>query len=242
MAHFAKTTSKRAGRSSIAARVGVGLLAALLLAAFLPIGGSAKVASAAGCPPELDYGSGGTWVQRLQGTLNAYYDIGDFTNSPYGFVPALAVDSSFGPQTQAAVKDYQSKHGLQVDGFVGPQTWGSLGFCVGNGNTGSVSGGGCHWNPGVVDACIAVNSNGYIIPDLYVYVNPTGHPDDVTVLIMLVEDGNQVASSTYGGTNTHIFGPLGYKAGSGHTWQEFVLSCVTGICNPHGTASPVQYS
>jgi peptidoglycan hydrolase-like protein with peptidoglycan-binding domain len=38
----------------------------------------------------------------------------------------LAVDGSFGPLTLIAVKDYQSKNGLKVDGFVGPQTRASL--------------------------------------------------------------------------------------------------------------------
>lgn len=38
----------------------------------------------------------------------------------------LAVDDSYGPATRAAVKDYQSKHGLQVDGLAGPKTQASL--------------------------------------------------------------------------------------------------------------------
>jgi len=35
-------------------------------------------------------------------------------------------DGVFGPQTEAAVKEYQRAHGLAVDGIVGPQTWASL--------------------------------------------------------------------------------------------------------------------
>ena len=38
----------------------------------------------------------------------------------------LAVDGSFGSKTLAAVKDYQSKNGLTVDGIVGTNTWGAL--------------------------------------------------------------------------------------------------------------------
>jgi len=38
----------------------------------------------------------------------------------------LSVDGSFGSQTLKAVKEYQKKNGLKVDGFVGPQTSASL--------------------------------------------------------------------------------------------------------------------
>ena len=34
----------------------------------------------------------------------------------------LAVDGDFGPVTEAATKEYQLRHGLAVDGIVGPQT------------------------------------------------------------------------------------------------------------------------
>jgi hypothetical protein len=36
------------------------------------------------------------------------------------------VDGKFGRQTEQAVMDYQSKHGLPPDGVVGPKTWGAL--------------------------------------------------------------------------------------------------------------------
>lgn len=38
----------------------------------------------------------------------------------------IAADGIFGPQTQLAIKAYQSSHGLTADGVVGPQTWGAL--------------------------------------------------------------------------------------------------------------------
>ena len=38
----------------------------------------------------------------------------------------LDEDCAFGPKTLKAVKDYQKSRGLDVDGVVGPQTWGQL--------------------------------------------------------------------------------------------------------------------
>jgi hypothetical protein len=61
----------------------------------------------------IKYGMKGDEVKNLQTTLN---------NLGY----SLDVDGSFGPQTLSAVKDYQKKNGLTVDGMVGPQTQGSL--------------------------------------------------------------------------------------------------------------------
>ena len=38
----------------------------------------------------------------------------------------IAVDGIFGPQTEGAVRAFQSSHGLAADGIVGPQTWPAL--------------------------------------------------------------------------------------------------------------------
>jgi hypothetical protein len=38
----------------------------------------------------------------------------------------IAVDGDWGPKTEAAVVDFQKKHGLMVDGIVGPKTTGKL--------------------------------------------------------------------------------------------------------------------
>ena len=61
----------------------------------------------------ISYGSSGDDVKKLQQAVNSY-----------GY--SLSVDGQFGSKTQAAVKDYQKKNGLSVDGIVGAKTWGSL--------------------------------------------------------------------------------------------------------------------
>lgn len=61
----------------------------------------------------IRYGSSGNDVKKLQEKLNSA-----------GY--KLDVDGQFGSKTQAAVKDYQQKNGLSVDGIVGTNTWGSL--------------------------------------------------------------------------------------------------------------------
>lgn len=61
----------------------------------------------------IKYGSRGSDVSNLQSTLN-------------GLGYNLSVDGIFGNKTQAAVRDFQSKNGLSVDGIVGVNTWGKL--------------------------------------------------------------------------------------------------------------------
>ena len=61
----------------------------------------------------IRYGSYGSDVSRLQKELNKH-----------GY--KLEVDGGYGKKTQAAVKDYQRKHGLAVDGVAGQDTWSSL--------------------------------------------------------------------------------------------------------------------
>lgn len=64
----------------------------------------------------LKNGSKGDEVKTLQEALNKFM--------PYG----LATDGIFGVLTEAAVKDFQYHKGLDIDGIVGPKTWGALGF------------------------------------------------------------------------------------------------------------------
>ena len=62
---------------------------------------------------QISYGSKGSDVTELQKLLNQN-----------GYT--LDVDGDFGTKTQAAVKDYQQKNNLSVDGIVGTNTWGAL--------------------------------------------------------------------------------------------------------------------
>lgn len=63
--------------------------------------------------PLIKKGSSGEAVRKLQRLLNAAG-------------ASLEEDGSFGPATDAAVRAYQKAHGLEVDGEVGPMTWGKL--------------------------------------------------------------------------------------------------------------------
>jgi serine/threonine protein kinase len=74
------------------------------------------------CPPTIQSGSTGTWVKTLQQDLNSR-GVRDQNGK------ALTVDGDFGPLTQYAVKSWQQKAKIGVDGIVGPQTWHSLGHC-----------------------------------------------------------------------------------------------------------------
>ncbi|GLV56348.1 hypothetical protein KDH_31890 [Dictyobacter sp. S3.2.2.5] len=105
---------------------GIFLLAAMVApAAFgslTPAAHAAAIPStgrATGCPT-LRYGSQGTWVEVVQVDLNW-----DGYHGKDG--KPLVEDGNYGPNTEYAVRHFQSNHHLTVDGIVGPQTWWELG-------------------------------------------------------------------------------------------------------------------
>ncbi|RSN21103.1 hypothetical protein DMC61_36275 [Amycolatopsis sp. WAC 04169] len=67
-----------------------------------------------GDTPTLRQGATGAAVNRLQRALTAASG------------KTLAIDGAFGPNTEKAVRDYQTSRGLGVDGVVGQATWGAL--------------------------------------------------------------------------------------------------------------------
>jgi putative chitinase len=79
-----------------------------------PGAAAGAAASAAQSQPSLRIGAQGAAVVDLQQRLR-----------DAGFSPG-PIDGDFGPQTQAAVRRFQAANGLDVDGWVGPQTWRAL--------------------------------------------------------------------------------------------------------------------
>lgn len=78
---------------------------------------------------QVGFGSTGSAVSKLQTILNQH---------GYG----LAVDGIFGEKTRAAVRDYQKRYNLKLDGIAGRETWGSLLGQNGSSSNGSYTGGG----------------------------------------------------------------------------------------------------
>ena len=93
--------------------------------------GAAAPAPSTGTYPTLRSGDRGEAVTRLQNLLAAR-----------GYSPGT-IDGSFGPNTDRAVRSFQSAIGTGVDGVVGPKTWGALearaasGATLANGSTGA---------------------------------------------------------------------------------------------------------
>lgn len=73
----------------------------------------------AGGRPTIRRGSTGAHVLAVQTRLKNAYSL---------YAGKLALDSSFGPSTERAVKEFQRRSGLVADGVVGPKTWSALGL------------------------------------------------------------------------------------------------------------------
>jgi V8-like Glu-specific endopeptidase len=71
--------------------------------------------------PTLRRGSQGPAVTELQTRLNTW-----LMRTPSAGLPLIIVDGAFGSKTDGAVRAFQRAMNLQVDGVVGPQTWGAL--------------------------------------------------------------------------------------------------------------------
>jgi len=90
--------------------VGAAALGAILFSSSSSAGAAAEgTPKPAGVPPLLKLGSSGPWVSYLQARLGA------------------PVTGTFDAATDAAVRAFQSAHGLEADGVVGPKTWSALG-------------------------------------------------------------------------------------------------------------------
>lgn len=79
----------------------------------------AKLAPATTARPIIRRGSKGDHVAVLQRQLAANYPL---------YARNLKPDGDFGPATDAAVREFQRRAGLQVDGIVGVATWARLGL------------------------------------------------------------------------------------------------------------------
>lgn len=67
----------------------------------------------------LQKGSKGALVKHIQGWVNTLQKAGFSYNH-------LDVDGDFGDATEHAIRVYQDRHDLTVDGVVGPKTWAAL--------------------------------------------------------------------------------------------------------------------
>ncbi|WP_370614332.1 D-Ala-D-Ala carboxypeptidase family metallohydrolase [Mumia qirimensis] len=93
--------------------------AVLLSTTVLGVVGTAGPASADACftwSRSLSQGATGADVRQLQIRVSGYP----------GYGAVLALDSSYGPATKAAVTRFQQAYGLTADGVAGPQTYAKL--------------------------------------------------------------------------------------------------------------------
>lgn len=87
-----------------------------------------KLAYVGSPQPTLRRGYSGTCVQHLQYMLWAagVYDRQSKESAVISCYSSCRFDGIFGPITESAVRNYQARKKLAVDGVVGPKTWASL--------------------------------------------------------------------------------------------------------------------
>ncbi len=94
-----------------------------------------KVGGVSDQPSVQSHGSGWDWAPPLESVMQGDASLrrgmaGDSVEELQRKLNAmganLAVDGKFGPLTQAALKNFQSSHGLTVDGAAGPRTFAAL--------------------------------------------------------------------------------------------------------------------
>ncbi|WP_194894315.1 C40 family peptidase [Catenulispora pinisilvae] len=74
------------------------------------------------------------WPNLVEGNSGTDVEAAQYLLDDHG--ASISTDGQFGANTVAAVKSYQSAHGLGVDGQIGPQTWSSLMVQIQSGSTG----------------------------------------------------------------------------------------------------------
>jgi peptidoglycan hydrolase-like protein with peptidoglycan-binding domain len=79
-----------------------------------------NVGGGTGTPPPVSQ-TGGRPILRIGSQGQTVKDIQKIMGAATG--TNLTVDGDFGPATEAAVKAFQTTHGLEADGVVGPQTY-----------------------------------------------------------------------------------------------------------------------
>lgn len=96
-----------------------------LAALLLPLSGL-MVVTVAAAPAQADacYTWGRTLANGASGSDVAELQVRVAGWAGYGV--NMAIDGSFGPQTQTAVRNFQAAYGLSVDGVAGPQTFGKI--------------------------------------------------------------------------------------------------------------------
>lgn len=110
-------------RTFAAALGGIGLLAGgLATAAPARAATVSQGATGYGCTAyTYDIGGYSGCVGYIQRINNGEISSGNYYGGLY-----LAVDNSFGPNTETSVARFQSYYGLAADGVVGPNTWNQL--------------------------------------------------------------------------------------------------------------------